>query len=72
MEDRIEKQRGSGLQDLRKLKVDDSKEKLRQMGHNEDEIDLKGRWQLINILKNKEGTEYSRRERETKNKKIEN
>lgn len=34
MEDRAEKQRSSGLQDLRKLKVDDSKEKLRQMGHN--------------------------------------
>jgi hypothetical protein len=42
------------------------------MGHNEDEIDFKGRWQLINLLKNKEGTEFSRRERETKNKKIEN
>jgi MoxR-like ATPase len=53
MEDRAEKQRSSALQDLRKLKVDDSKEKLRQMGHNEDEIDFKGRWQLINLLKNK-------------------
>jgi hypothetical protein len=38
---------------LRKLKVDDSKERLRAMGHNEDEIDFKGRWQLINLLKNK-------------------
>lgn len=42
------------------------------MGHNEDEIDIKSRWQLINVLKNKEGTEFSRRERETKYKKIEN
>lgn len=72
MEERAEKQRSSTMQDLRKLKVDDSKERLRAMGHNEDEIDFKGRWQLINLLKNKEGTEFSRRERETKFKKIEN
>jgi len=26
------------------------------MGYNEDEIEDKGRWQLINLLKNKEGT----------------
>lgn len=42
------------------------------MGHNEDQIEEKGRWQLINLLKNKQGTDYSRRERETKMKKIEN
>ena len=40
------------------------------MGHNEDEIESKGRWQLIKFLKNKEGTEYSRKERETKLRKM--
>lgn len=34
MEDRAEKQKSATMQDLRKLKVDDSKERLRQMGHN--------------------------------------
>ena len=40
------------------------------MGYNEDEIDSKGRWSLINMLKNQEGTSFSRKQRETKYKKI--
>jgi hypothetical protein len=36
MEERGEKPKANPAQDLRKLKVDDSKEMLRQMGHNED------------------------------------
>ena len=72
MEERAEKQRISTMSDLRKLKVDASKELLREMGHNENEIENKGRWSLITMLKSKTDTEYSRRERETKLKKMEN
>lgn len=34
MEEKVEKNRLSEVRDLRKLKVDASKELLRQMGHN--------------------------------------
>ena len=72
MEERVEKTRVPAMADLRKLKVEEAKDLLRDMGHNENEIENKGRWSLITILKNKADTEYSRRERETKFKKMEN
>lgn len=61
MEERQEKQKSSALSDLRKLNCESSRQQLREMGYNEDEIEEKGRWQLINLLKNKEGTQFSRR-----------
>ena len=72
MEERAEKPRVPAMSDLRKLKVEASKDLLREMGHNENEIENKGRWSLITMLKSKADTEYSRRERETKSKKMEN
>ena len=70
MDDRVEKQKSSALSDLRKLNCESSREKLREMGYNEDEIGEKGRWALIKELKNQEGTKFSRKERETKYKKL--
>ena len=61
MEEKQEKQKTSTQSDLRKLDCESSREMLRNMGYNEDEIEDKGRWALINLLKNKEGTEFSRR-----------
>jgi hypothetical protein len=47
MEEKAEKQKSFQVSDLRKLNCESSRELLRNMGHNEDEIDVKSRWQLI-------------------------
>lgn len=66
MEERQEKQKTSTNSDLRKLDCESSRELLRARGHNEDEIEDKGRWELISMLKGQGGTEYFRKDRETK------